>query len=1031
VSLCAALALVFVPGISSLPALAASGPDLIVPDISLSPTQPAIDDTVTITVTVRNQGDALAYGSSVVCYIDDAILATNSIGSLNAGSLATTSFTWQAPAGSHIIRAVADSAGSVPESDETNNTMTFSLSTLAPDLIVQSISWTPASPSKGDSVVLRITVKNQGNAGSRLAKLNFYINGTSRGFKDVYPIEPGNTFVSTYNWVAQAGQHALKAVIDEAGQVTEGNESNNVYNMTFSTLPPDLIVHNIVCDPENPSKNDVVTFTANVTNQGTGRSDACQLAYFIDGVYQSALLVDALDAGSSGNITFTWTALSDLHAVKVVIDFNDRVVESDENNNEYTADFLTLLPDLLIEDINWSPPEPGVGDTVAITATVLNQGTGRSEPSRLGCYVSGSYSGYLDIGELEGEAKEEVSFEWKAVSGNFTIKIVADSESRVIESKEDNNTTTRAISIVPADIFIPVITWSPEHPPVGDIVTFTANLTNRGGGAAAGFYIAYYIDDELLSFEFVSGIGSGDNVSATCNWKALSGRHTFKAVADYNFMVSESRENNNECLVTVTPLMPDVAVGTITWSPADIAVGNKTTFAIAIENRGTLNAGPSRVAYYIDGVIAGYNDIDLLETGSSVTRYFPWSIAAGSHAITIVADANDQVFELDENNTKVVNIPLPDLLVMDISFSPPEASIDENVTITAKIKNQGSGTSVAALATCYIGGVALPSTDLPEMDSDGSASVSFVWGAAAGNHDISVLADAGNAVTEVNETNNQKEAVFATLTPDLFVESITWYMEDPLVSDAVAIDMTVGNQGTDITGDFHLSYSIDDDEPLNVDVAPIPAGSSFTVHIAPRLTIGLHTVSLTVDTGTDVIELDETNNEKSIDFSTVAPDLVIKSISWSPQAAAGKDVIITVNVENQGTDKAGKSRLDLFVNDELLGFIEIDELEVGATSGEEFSWPAVAGPQEISAYADIDELLMESNEGNNSKSRTISLAEPEATVEEAEEEPAVDLSNDDSDDKGLMASYWWLFMLGALLLGGGSFYLAFKSFKKD
>ena len=1035
VSVCAALSLAFllgfVPSGLAQPALAAPAPDLIIPDISLSPIHPAIGDSVTITLTVRNQGDALAFGSSAVCYIDDAILATNSIGSLEAGSMATTTFTWKALAGSHIIRAVADSAGAVPESDETNNSMTFSMTSLAADLIVQSISWLPANPSKGDDLIFRITVKNQGNNKSGLARLSFYIDGNSRGYRDVYPIDPGSTSVSTYNWVAQSGQHALKAVIDEAGQLEEGNESNNVYNMTFSTLPPDLIVHDVVWEPENPSKNDTVTFTANITNQGTGRSDSCQLAYYIDGVYRSALQFNPLEAGSSDNITFTWTALSDLHEIKVVIDYNDLVAESDENNNQYVVNFQTLLPDLIVEAIGWVPEDAGVGDTVSFNATIKNQGSGRAEASRLGCYISGSFSGYVDIGEVEPDATAIISFEWKAVSGDFIVKIVADSEKRVVESNENNNTTTRTISIIPPDIFIPAITWLPENPPIGDLVTFTANLTNLGGGAAGGFYIAYYVDDEFLALSYVSGIISGDNVTSGCDWIATSGRHTFKAVADYNFVVFESNENNNERSVAVTPLMPDVSVGTVTWSPADITVGGKTTFAIKIENRGTLNAGPSRVAYYIDGVIAGYNDIDLIEAGAFVTKYLPWTVAIGAHSITIVADASDQVFELDENNTKVVNIPMPDLLVTGISFSPAEAAIGDEVTVTATLKNQGAGASVPALATFYIDAEPVESRDFAEINPDGSASVSFTWTALAGDHDVTILADGGNAVTEVDETNNEKETVFATLTPDLVVDVIDWSMEDPLVSDAVAVDMTVKNRGTDVAGEFHLSYTIDGDDPVNVDMAPIPAGGSFTLHISPRLTIGTHIVTVTVDTGEDVIELDETNNEKSIGFSTVAPDLVVKSISWPTRIAAGEDVTITVNVANQGTDKVVSSRLDLFINGELLGSLDIDVLEVGASLTGEFSWSAVPGELDISAYADMDGLLLESNEGNNSKSRTISLDEPPAAEDEEEEEPVIDLSNDSSDDKGFMASYWWLLMMGAVVLGGGAFVLAYKSFRKD
>ena len=496
---------------------------------------------------------------------------------------------------------------------------------------------------------------------------------------------------------------------------------------------------------------------------------------------------------------------------------------------------------------------------------------------------------------------------------------------------------------------------------------------------AGSFYVAYYLDNDFLSVDSVSGIVSGDNISTTYNWKSQNGRHTFKAVADYNNRVPESNEKNNENVVTITPLMPDIAVGTITWSPADMPVGSKVTFTIDIENPGTLSAAPSRVAYYIDGSIAGYNDIDRLDAGAAVTEHFPWTVASGSHTITIVADSNDQVFELDEiNNTKVVNIPLPELIVPDIAWSPPEASIGDNVTFTATIKNTSSGRSQNSLVTCYVDNLFLSSGDLPGISPQGSATVSFVWAATAGTHDIRILADTNNLVTEVDETDNEKKTSFSTLTPDLLVQDIGWSMENPLASDAVAINMTIKNQGTDITGDFRLIYSIDANPAVNEDIAPIPAGNSFILTITPMLKMGTHTVNVGVDTGKQVTELDENNNEKSLSFSTIAPDLIIKSISWSPRATAGDNVTITVNVENQGKEKANKSRLDLLINGSLLAYTEIDELGVGAAVSQNFSWPAVAGPQEISAFVDIDGLLLESNEDNNIKSRTISLSEPKA-----------------------------------------------------
>ena len=172
---------------------AASWPDLIVSEISLSPSEPALGDSVTITVAIKNQGDSPADTSFTTCYIDDAVIGTKSIDSLDPSITATATFTWTASQGPHTIKAIADSSGKIAEGDESNNTATYSITTIAPDLIVQSITWLPANPSKGDTVDFSITVTNQGNYRSGYTSLDFQIDGSSRGLLDVPAIEPGES----------------------------------------------------------------------------------------------------------------------------------------------------------------------------------------------------------------------------------------------------------------------------------------------------------------------------------------------------------------------------------------------------------------------------------------------------------------------------------------------------------------------------------------------------------------------------------------------------------------------------------------------------------------------------------------------------------------------------------------------------------------------------------------------------------------------------------------------------------------------
>ncbi|MBN1176352.1 MAG: hypothetical protein JXA51_01595 [Dehalococcoidales bacterium] len=1013
-------------GLQPMTASAADGPDLIVHSITLSPPEPALDDMVTITVTVKNQGNASSNNSHVTCYVDNTVLATNPINSVVAGTSKSTSFTWQAQIGSHIIKAVADSGGAVAETDETNNTGTYNISTLAPDLVVQSITWEPAEPSRGDPIVFTVTILNQGNSRAKASTLNLFIDGNSRGYQDIPAINPGETTTRTHNWVALLGQHAIKAVVDHKDQVSEGNETNNELTATFTTIPPDLVVSEITWDPENPSRNDTVTFIVTVKNQGGGRSDPCHLAYFFNGEYQSSLAVSSLEAEASENVTFTWTAREEEHEVKASVDFYGNITESDENNNELTVSLLTAAPDLIIEDVTWLPEDAANGDTVTFTITVKNLGTGKAAASRIAYYISGGYQGYQNIEAMGPDATQTATIQWLASTGTHTVSIAADCDGMLTETNEENNKLTKTIPIIPPDLIISEIYWEPENPDIGETVTFTTTVKNQGGGKADYFYVAYYVDDILLTMDSVTNLVSGQSENVTCTWPSQNGHHDFKAIADSKKQVIEYNEDNNESTVTVAPKMPDLVIGTVTWTPADMPAGEEVTFSIAVENQGTLESGPSRVNYYIDGSYVGFADIGPLEAGAVSTEILVWGATAGYHTIEIVADSSDEITELDEeNNPKVITLPPSDLLIQDITWSPLDASIGDIITFTATFKNQGGSKTQEAQATCYIDGLPVDTLELPEIEAAASATRSFEWVARSGLHTILVIADEHNRVTETDETNNEKEIGFTTMTPDLVIEDISWLMDYPLISDDVTFTITVRNQGSDTSGANRLMYNIDDSSEIFKDIELIPAGETASITFNALLESGPHTINTAVDFDDDVSELDETNNEKELEFSTSSPDLAIPTITWLPLGAVPGDTLtITAQVENRGKESAVNPRLVLQIDGSPAGTIDMGEIASGTTLTGEFTWTVEAGVHEISVFADMDGLISETNEINNSKTRTLTIVEPAVPVKKA-----VDLSAN-SDDDGLIGGSWWLFFLVAAVLGGGAFYAALKSFKK-
>jgi hypothetical protein len=107
--------------------------DLIVQDITWTPSNPSIGDTITFTVTIKNQGSGSSHGSYVNYYLDGSSsrFDYDSVSSLDAGATTTTTFTWcigrNVEGEEHTIRSVIDLKNAVQEINENNNEKEVSL----------------------------------------------------------------------------------------------------------------------------------------------------------------------------------------------------------------------------------------------------------------------------------------------------------------------------------------------------------------------------------------------------------------------------------------------------------------------------------------------------------------------------------------------------------------------------------------------------------------------------------------------------------------------------------------------------------------------------------------------------------------------------------------------------------------------------------------------------------------------------------------------------------------------------------------
>ncbi|MEW1902667.1 discoidin domain-containing protein [Streptomyces sp. NPDC086147] len=227
----------------------APNPDLEVTGLTTTPAAPVESDQITVSATVRNSGPAAAPASAVALRLGGTKVATTQVGALAAGAQTTVSASIGArEAGSYELSAVADEANAVIEQNESNNTLTSPAPLVvkpvtSPDVVTASVTTTPSSPSAGDTVSFRATVRNQGNqatsAGGHGVTLNLLDKqgATVKTLTGSYSgslAAGASTVVTLGPWTAVNGSYTVRTVLaDDAGELPVKRANNTASQPLF------------------------------------------------------------------------------------------------------------------------------------------------------------------------------------------------------------------------------------------------------------------------------------------------------------------------------------------------------------------------------------------------------------------------------------------------------------------------------------------------------------------------------------------------------------------------------------------------------------------------------------------------------------------------------------------------------------------------------------------------------------------------------------------------------------------------------
>jgi subtilisin family serine protease/subtilase family serine protease len=389
-----------------------------------------------------------------------------------------------------------------------------------------------------------------------------------------------------------------------------------------------------------------------------------------------------------------------------------------------------------------------------------------------------------------------------------------------------------------------------------------------------------------------------------------------------------------------------IVVSNVTGTTTDATLLSPTdTIYIdwAVENNGTaVLSSAFSTTLYLDGV-----EKETWTTSSLEPEYYVYiedyslgSLAAGTHQITIVADSGNTVVETDENDnsyTKTItvggsssNVNLTpykpsnwsDKIVVSTgtgtSTDSPTLSPTDNLYVDWAVINNGtSDISDTFEIKLYVDGVEKQAWQTSSLQTDyyGYITDCSVGTLGTGTHEITIVADPTNAISEINENDNSYTKTITVggsssnvnLTPykpsnwsdKIVVSTGTGTNTDSSTlspTDNLYVDWAVINNGTsDIASTIRFKLYVNGVEEGSWTTQALNA--NFYTYVADyslgSLTCGSHQITIVADTDNNISETNENDNSYTKTIMVTGSNLLENGdfengrIAWTETNSAG------------------------------------------------------------------------------------------------------------------------------------------------
>ena len=781
-------------------------------------------------------------------------------------------------------------------------------------------------------------------------------------------------------------------------------------------------------------------------------------------------------------------------------DADSRQLETNNGNNLIAVPITIVAPnvDLTVSSAT-APTTANLGDSVTISWTVTNTGSESAKAFLWNdrVYVSNDQKLSNDDQELTSEFQfnfsglagiasytttQTVTVPVSAAGGKFLLFKTDDSgvigfndEGDQGEINENNNIRVLPFELPGSDLIVTAAS-GPASAIFGEPISISYTIQNQGNYQTSNLYSfrvsydALYLstdnvfdeNDVLVNFTNSGSTPVAANGTYTANKtftlpSFIGGSQFLLVVADAGQDVREKNETNNVHAIPITLSGPDLTITDAT-APTAAVLGDTISVSYTVANQGA-TATPADTAWFdyaylsIDAQLDA-NDVSIgsfhqrgqldqspitpLAAGASYTATRPitlsGNVSPGNLFLLLATDKSNlygtSIAETDKSNNviaKAITLTAPDLTVSNLT-APNGTNANSQIEVSWTVQNIGNVVAPADWSdSLYLSNDMLLDDDDVFINSElistqtplaAQATYTLTRNVTIGNVSpgakfllLKTDSSFGNQQPETDETNNVRAVpinIVSVATNLAFTASSA--PSSAILGDEITVQWTVANQGTDAAeSDWFDTIYLSTDNILSEDdmtLSSISAGShsplignmSYMVSESVRLsqgTAGERFLLIKTDRDNDQAETNEADNVVALPISLSAPDLIVTNLTAPATTIDNRTISVSYTVKNQGSVAAPADWYDrLFLSNDTvfdLSDTALDSSFISSQSplapdgtytitGDVYIPDTTLGDRYLLLVTDFFEDQPETNESNNQLTMLITLIDENADL---------------------------------------------------